>query len=54
MPRKFIYIETALNNILKQKQAAWSNVEGQVAQELMSAGIKDSTACSICLLWVKL
>ena len=25
------YVEPALNNILKQEQATWGNVEGQVA-----------------------
>ena len=45
------YVEPALNNILKQEQATWGNVEGQVAQALMGTGIKDSTARSIAY-WV--
>ena len=45
------YVEPALNNILKQEQATWGNVEGQVAQALMGTGIKDSSARSIAF-WV--
>ena len=45
------YVEPALNNILKQEQATWENVEGQVAQALMGTGIKDSSARSIAF-WV--
>ena len=45
------YVEPALNNILKQEQATWGNVEGQVAQALMGTGIKDSSARSIAY-WV--
>ena len=45
------YVEPALNNILKQEEATWGNVEGQVAQALMGTGIKDSTARSIAY-WV--
>lgn len=41
------YVEPTLNNILKQEQATWGNVEGQVAQSLMNTGIKDSSARSI-------
>ncbi|NHA33139.1 hypothetical protein CD142_07590 [Staphylococcus schleiferi subsp. schleiferi] len=36
-----------LNNILKQEEATWGNVGGQVAQALMNTGIKDSSARSI-------
>ncbi len=45
------YVEPALNKILKQEQATWGNVEGQVAQALMGTGIKDSSARSIAY-WV--
>lgn len=45
------YVEPALNKILKQEQATWGNVEGQVAQALMGTGIKDSSARSIAF-WV--
>ncbi|HDG5366022.1 TPA: hypothetical protein PF056_002673 [Staphylococcus aureus] len=41
------YVEPTLNNILKQEEATWGNVEGQVAQALMNTGIKDSSARSI-------
>ncbi|WP_245336326.1 hypothetical protein [Staphylococcus sp. GDY8P66P] len=41
------HVEPTLNNILKQEEATWGNVEGQVAQALMGTGIKDSTARSI-------
>ena len=44
-------VELSLNNILKQEQVTWGNVEGQVAQALMGTGIKDSTARSIAY-WV--
>ncbi|MTV19360.1 hypothetical protein FMF07_01250 [Staphylococcus delphini] len=45
------YVEPTLNKILKQEQATWGNVEGQVAQALMGTGIKDSSARSIAY-WV--
>ncbi|RUN72080.1 hypothetical protein BVL87_09760 [Staphylococcus epidermidis] len=45
------YVEPALNKILKQEQATWGNVEGQVAQALMGTGIKDSSTRSIAY-WV--
>lgn len=45
------YVEPALKKILKQEQATWGNVEGQVAQALMGTGIKDSSARSIAY-WV--
>ncbi|ERS92441.1 hypothetical protein [Staphylococcus simulans] len=45
------YVEPVLNKILKQEQATWGNVEGQVAQALMGTGINDSSARSIAY-WV--
>ncbi|WP_201748746.1 hypothetical protein [Staphylococcus delphini] len=45
------YVEPTLKKILKQEQATWGNVEGQVAQALMGTGIKDSSARSIAY-WV--
>ncbi|UXV43733.1 hypothetical protein [Staphylococcus simulans] len=45
------HVEPTLNNILKQEEATWGNVEGQVAQALMNIGIKDSSARSIAF-WV--
>ena len=45
------HVEPTLNNILKQEEATWGNVEGQVAQTLMNTGIKDSSARSIAF-WV--
>ncbi len=42
-----IYVNPALNNVLKQEEATWENVQGQVSQALMGTGIKDSTARSI-------
>ncbi|EOB9473808.1 hypothetical protein I6D55_06770 [Staphylococcus aureus] len=41
------YVNPALNNVLKQEEATWGNVQGQVSQALMGTGIKDSTARSI-------
>ncbi|GGI03117.1 MULTISPECIES: hypothetical protein [Mammaliicoccus] len=45
------HVEPALKKILKQEQATWKNIEGQVAQALMGTGIKDSSARSIAY-WV--
>ncbi|UXS28787.1 hypothetical protein MUA33_09930 [Staphylococcus delphini] len=45
------YVEPTLKKILKQEQATWGNVEGQVAHALMGTGIKDSSARSIAY-WV--
>ncbi|MEN0254842.1 hypothetical protein AAGX03_09190 [Staphylococcus aureus] len=36
-----------MNNALKQEEATWGNVQGQVSQALMGTGIKDSTARSM-------
>ncbi|MCQ1352515.1 hypothetical protein NNI96_04315 [Staphylococcus aureus] len=36
-----------MNNALKQEEATWGNVQGQVSQALMGTSIKDSTARSI-------
>lgn len=41
------FVNPALNNALKQEEATWGNVQGQVSQALMGTGIKDSTARSI-------
>ena len=34
------HVEPTLNNILKQEEATWGNVEGQVAQALMGTVIR--------------
>ncbi|HHO6121615.1 TPA: hypothetical protein ACRVKQ_002773, partial [Staphylococcus aureus] len=41
------FVNPALNNALKQEEATWGNVQGQVSQALMGTGIKDSTARNI-------
>lgn len=41
------YVNPVLNNVLKQEEATWGNVQGQVSQALMGTGIKDSTVRSI-------
>ncbi|MGT2397608.1 hypothetical protein ACVPOR_01990 [Staphylococcus aureus] len=34
------FVNPALNNALKQEEATWGNVQGQVSQALMGTGIK--------------
>lgn len=41
------FVNPALNNVLKQEEVTWGNVQGQVSQALMGTGIKDSTARSL-------